>query len=89
MRPLALSSETFRALAQEVSNFAADHLQELRHLPSYPREISGPETEELFGGDMPWQATGLAAFDALPKVFEYSRKASPRFFGYVFGSASR
>jgi glutamate/tyrosine decarboxylase-like PLP-dependent enzyme len=86
MRPLALSSDTFRSLAQDLSNFAADHLQKLPHLPSYPREISGRETEELFGGDVPWQGTGVAAFDALPKVFEYSRPASPRFFGYVFGS---
>jgi len=29
---------------------------------------------------------GAEAFDLLPDVFRYSRPASPRFFGYVFGS---
>src|SRR6266567_5778638 len=86
MRPLALSSDSFRALAHDLSNVAADYLRELPQLPSYPREISGRETEELFGGEVPWEGTGAAAFDALPKVFAYSRPASPRFFGYVFGS---
>lgn len=84
-RPLTLSSETFRALAQQLSNFSADYLESLPLLPSYP-EISGSETEELFGGDVPWKGTGVDAFSALPKVFAASRPASPRFFGYVFGS---
>ena len=86
MRPLALSSDSFRRLAHDLSDFAADYLQELPQLPSYPREITGQETEELFGGDVPLVGIGAAAFDALSKVFEYSRPASPRFFGYVFGS---
>ena len=85
-RRLALSSDSFRALAHQLSDFAADYLQELPQLPSYPQEIGGRETEELFGGDVPWKGVGGAAFDALPKVFEKSRPASPRFFGYVFGS---
>jgi aromatic-L-amino-acid/L-tryptophan decarboxylase len=86
MRSLALSPDTFRVLAQDFSNFAADYFQNLPDLPSYPPGISGIETEELFGSDVPWQGTGVAAFNALPKVFEHSRPASPRFFGYVFGS---
>src|SRR5215469_17836578 len=84
-RPLALPPDTFRALAHQLSNFAADYLRELPELPSYPH-ISGRESEELFGGDVPWQGTGVNVFDALPQVFEASRPASPRFFGYVFGS---
>lgn len=86
VRPLTLSSDTFRALAHQLSNFSADYLQALPQLPSYPHGISGRETEELFGGDVPWKGTGVDAFEALPKVFEASRPASPRFFGYVFGS---
>ena len=86
VRPLTLSSDAFRALAHQLSNFAADYLQALPHLPSYPQEISGRKTEELFGGDVPWKGTGVDAFKALPEVFEASRPALPRFFGYVFGS---
>src|SRR6185437_9039938 len=48
--------------------------------------INGREMDQLFGGDVPWKGTGVDAFEALPKVFEGSRPASPRFFGYVFGS---
>jgi glutamate/tyrosine decarboxylase-like PLP-dependent enzyme len=86
MQRLALSSDSFRALAHDLTNFAADYLEELPQLPSYPRDISGRETERLFGGDLPADGIGAAAFDLLPSVFEHSRPASPRFFGYVFGS---
>ena len=85
-RSLALSSDTFRTLAHQLSNFTADYLEELPQLPSYPQEVSGRRTEELFGGDAPWKGSGVDAFEPLPKVFEASRPASPRFFGYVFGS---
>lgn len=85
-RPLTLSPDTFRALAHHLSDFAADYLRELPQLPSYPEGISGPEIEDLFGGDVPLEGVGAAAFEGLPKVFECSRPASPRFFGYVFGS---
>jgi aromatic-L-amino-acid decarboxylase len=86
MQRLALSPDSFRALAHDLTNFAADYLEELPQLPSYPRDISGRETEKLFGGDLPVEGIGAAAFDSLPTVFEHSRPASPRFFGYVFGS---
>lgn len=85
-RSLILPSNTFRELAHHLSDFAADYLQALPQLPSYPHEISGRETQELFGGDVPSQGMGPDAFKALPKVFQASRPASPRFFGYVFGS---
>jgi glutamate/tyrosine decarboxylase-like PLP-dependent enzyme len=86
MRSLALSSDTFRALAHNLTDFAADYLDRLSQLPSYPSNISGQQTERLFGGDLPLEGMGAAAFDSLPEVFEHSRPASPRFFGYVFGS---
>ena len=86
MRSLALSPDSFRTLAHELSDFAADYLERLPLLRSYPPEISGRATEQLFGGDIPWDGVGAAAFDSLPAVFEHSRPASPRFFGYVFGS---
>jgi aromatic-L-amino-acid decarboxylase len=86
MRSLALSHETFRVLARDLSDFASDYLAKLAHLPSYPPEISGRQTESLFGGEIPLEGIGPAALDSLPLIFENSRPASPRFFGYVFGS---
>lgn len=86
MRSLALSPDIFRALAHDLTNFAADYLETLPQLPSYPRGVSGVQIESLFGGDIPLEGIGAAAFDSLPTVFEHSRPASPRFFGYVFGS---
>ena len=85
MRSLALSPETFRTLAHNFTDFAADYLERLPQLPSYPPQISGQQTEDLFGGDIPLEGIGAAAFDSLPEVFEHSRPASPRFFGFVFG----
>jgi aromatic-L-amino-acid/L-tryptophan decarboxylase len=86
MRRLALPPNTFRALAHDFSDFAADYFERLPQLPSYPPDVSGLQTDRFFGGDIPLEGIGAAAFDSLPKVFEHSRPASPRFFGYVFGS---
>jgi len=85
-RPLALSSEDFRALAHSLSDFTADYLERLPGIRSYPENISGAAIDQLFSGDIPIGGLGGAAFDLLPEVFEDSRPASPRFFGYVFGS---
>ncbi len=86
MRRLSLPPETFRFLAHNLADFTAEHLARLPQLPSYPSKISGQQTEHLFGGDLPLDGMGAAAIDSLPEVFDCSRPASPRFFGYVFGS---
>jgi glutamate/tyrosine decarboxylase-like PLP-dependent enzyme len=86
MRHLTISARTFDSLARELVNFATEYLEKLPELPTYPRNMSGIETDRLFSGDIPLEGIGPAAFDALPAVFELSRPASPRFFGYVFGS---
>jgi glutamate/tyrosine decarboxylase-like PLP-dependent enzyme len=86
MRRLVLSPDSFRALGHDLSNFAADYFERLPQIPSYPPDISGQQTEHLFGGDIPLEGEGAAAFDSLANVFDHSRPASPRFFGYVFGS---
>jgi glutamate/tyrosine decarboxylase-like PLP-dependent enzyme len=85
-RSLELSHETFRELAHDLVDFAADHLRELPQLPCYPGDATGEMMNSLFGGDIPLAGTGAAAFKSLSQVFVYSRPASPRFFGYVFGS---
>ena len=85
-RSLTLPEEEFRALARELTDFAAKYLKKLPQLPSYPAGANGHKTEENFAGEVPLEGLGAAAFQALPEVFANSRPASPRFFGYVFGS---
>jgi len=85
-RPLALSSDDFRALAHSLSDFTADYLDRLPAIRSYPENIRGVEIDQLFTGEIPIDGIGGAAFDLLPEIFQNSRPASPRFFGYVFGS---
>jgi aromatic-L-amino-acid/L-tryptophan decarboxylase len=86
MRSLSLPAEAFRALAHQLSDFAADYLEKLPNLPTYPPGITGEQTERLFTGDIPMEGIGAAALSDLSRVFEYARPSSPRFFGYVFGS---
>src|ERR1700760_2690436 len=88
MRSLSLPPETFRSLAHQLADFNADHLARLPDLPSYPPGIDGQETVALFGGSTPWEGMGEGAFDCLVDAFRLSRPASPRFFGYVFGSGN-
>ena len=85
-RPLTVQPEEFRALAHSLSDFTADYLARLPEMRSYPEAISGTAVEQMFSGGIPLDGLGRAAFDLLPQVFENSRPASPRFFGYVFGS---
>ena len=86
MRSLNLPDAEFRTLARRLADFSADYLERVPQLPTYPPGISGKETETLFSGEVPWEGRGAAAFDCLDEVFRLSRPASPRFFGYVFGS---
>jgi glutamate/tyrosine decarboxylase-like PLP-dependent enzyme len=86
MRRLTLPDEAFRVLAHHLADFNADYLEKLPLLPSYPPGVTGRQTQSLFSGEIPWEGQGAAAFDSLRDVFELSRPASPRFFGYVFGS---
>lgn len=86
MRSLNLPDAAFRKLAHQLADFAADYLHQLPSLPSYPPAITGQETQALFGGEIPWEGEGEAAFHRIAGVFRFSRPASPRFFGYVFGS---
>ena len=86
MRRIAQSDESFRSFASRVAAFTADYLESLPQLPSFPADATGDKVEQCFDPDAPREGMGPAAFDALGDVFHYSRPASPRFFGYVFGS---
>lgn len=85
MRSLNLPVADFRAFAHRLSDFTADYLESLAGLPSYPA-TTGEESVRLFDSEVPMEGVGARAFDALPDVFHLARPASPRFFGYVFGT---
>jgi len=86
MRPITQSDKSFRSLAHETSDLCANYLESLPDLPTYPADISGQALEGIFSHEVPMAGIGAAAFDLLPQIFHNSRPASPRFFGYVFGS---
>jgi len=76
----------FLSLGHLLNEFLSDYLEMLPQIPSYPTHINGGDLERILGGDLPVDGMGADAFDLLSEVFQYSRPASPRFFGYVFGS---
>src|SRR2546423_15696978 len=85
MGRLSVSDDEFRALATRTTEFAARYLAGLNSMATFP-ETSGRGTQEIFGGALPEQGMGPAAFDALPEIAKHVRPNSPRFFGYVLGS---
>ena len=87
MRSLTLPDEAFRALAHRLADFSADYIESTAaSFPPIRPASAATQTQSLFSGDIPWEGEGAAAFDSLADVFRLSRPASPRFFGYVFGS---
>lgn len=86
MQRLNVSDEEFRALAHQVSKFAARYLEELPSTPTFPSNISGEQVRRLFDGELPFEGIGREAFESLHDIALTSRPNSPRFYGYVFGS---
>jgi aromatic-L-amino-acid/L-tryptophan decarboxylase len=86
MRRLGQSDRSFRSLAHRVADFSADYVESLSGLPAYPADVSAAKLEQIFSQELPREGIGPDAFDLLTRVFQNSRPASPRFFGYVFGS---
>ena len=76
----------FRSLGHQLNEVVSDHLEKLPQVPSYPSRLNGQVLEGMLGGDLTIDGMGADAFGLLSEVFQYSRPASPRFFGYVFGS---
>src|SRR5205085_8548932 len=85
MPRLPLSTAEFRALASDVVELCARHLETLDSRPIFPA-TSGAEAEKLFAQDWPEDPQGQAAFADLPAVAAHSRAQNARFFGYVLGS---
>jgi aromatic-L-amino-acid/L-tryptophan decarboxylase len=85
MDSLDVPPSQFRELAGRTTALLADYLEGLPTGRSFPA-TSGAETERLFGGTIPEEGMGAAAFDLLAEVLRHSCPRSPRFFGYVLGA---
>ena len=85
MSPLHISNEEFRSLATRMTAIAADLLEQLDGMRSYPR-ISGAQTTKAFDAPLPEEGLHSQALDALASVVDMSRAPTARFFGYVLGS---
>lgn len=85
MNPLAVSPAEFRRIAERVSNWAADYLENLDAQAISPA-TNGAETMGAFQTRLPEQGIGEEALDGLREVMRLSRAQNGRFFGYVLGS---
>jgi aromatic-L-amino-acid decarboxylase len=86
MSRLSLSPTEFRALAHAVSDLAAEYLETIPVIPTFPDRLTGSDTARLFDTELPLDGIGAASFESLRDIIRMSRPNSPRFFGYVFGS---
>ncbi len=86
MNPLEISAEEFRRLAQRATDATTAYLSQLPDAPTFP-ETSGEAVLAAFNQPLPQEGVGDEALAAIADVFRHSRAPSPRFFGYVFGSA--
>jgi glutamate/tyrosine decarboxylase-like PLP-dependent enzyme len=84
MRPLELSDQEFRRLADEVVALSAEYFSTLDKRSTFPA-ISGQEAERMFALELPEQGMGAEALAALRDVMEKGRVQNGRFFGYVQG----
>ncbi len=85
MNPLEISVDQFQRLAEQVTQLAAQYLQNLDAQVISPA-ANGAETLRLCGGPIPEQGLGEEALDGLGDVMRFSRAQNGRFFGYVLGS---
>ncbi|MBV9609014.1 MAG: aminotransferase class V-fold PLP-dependent enzyme [Acidobacteria bacterium] len=85
MNPLEISGEEFRRLGTRAVEIAAQFLDELNQLPTFPH-TTGAETESRFNLPLPVSGKGAAALEDVAEVLRHSRPPSPRFYGYVLGS---
>jgi len=84
MRPLELSDQEFRRLADEVVNLSAEYFATLDERSIFP-PTNGEESERTFSLPLPEKGMGAPALIALRDVMERGRVQNGRFFGYVQG----
>jgi len=85
MNPLEISSEQFRRVVEQLTDVAADYLENLDSRPISPK-VSGTDAERLFSTELPEKGLGEKALSGLGDVVRNSRAQNGRFFGYVLGS---
>lgn len=85
MNALEISVDQFRRLAEQVTQLAAEYLQNLDGQAISPA-TNGAEMMRVFAGPMPEEGLGEEALDSLGDVMRFSRAQNARFFGYVLGS---
>jgi aromatic-L-amino-acid decarboxylase len=85
MNALHVPIREYRALAERVTDIAADFLEGLGELRAFP-QVTAQATAGALAEPLPEQGLKAAALDALPGVLSLSRPPGPRFFGYVLGS---
>ncbi|HKD03347.1 MAG TPA: hypothetical protein VKB77_12995, partial [Terriglobales bacterium] len=84
MNALETSPDEFRALADRVTQVAADYLKALPSRTIFPT-TSGSETERIFRLAPPERGAGAQALDDLAQVLGHCRAQNGGFFGYVLG----
>jgi len=67
MNPLEISSSQFRRLADQVTQFAADYLENIDAKPICPA-TTGAETERIFRTPLPMEGLGEKALAGLEEV---------------------
>jgi aromatic-L-amino-acid decarboxylase len=85
MKPLEISPDEFRHLAEKVTRLTADYLRELDSRPIFP-STSGEQAERLFHTPLSEEGIGEEALTPLQQVITHSRAQNACFFGYVLGS---
>jgi len=85
MNPLEISSQQFCRLAEQVTELAADYLENIDSRTIFPA-TTGAEVEKLFRTALPEHGMGEESLNALKNVIRLSRVHNGRFFGYVLGS---
>ena len=84
MRPLEISADEFRRLADEVVALSTQFFSTIDSRLIFPA-TSGAETEHLFSDDLPEHGMGAKALAKLAEVAAHARAQNGRFFGYVQG----
>ncbi len=86
MNPLVLPQAKYEEIFQRITRLSLEYLASIPERPSFP-DVSAGEIQSWFSRELPEQGIGDDAFRELTKVIDGCRPNSPRFFGYVFGSA--